>query len=324
MPGLPSWPGSRLPWPAPSCGCAGSPPRARVPCCCTGRPPLSRGGLERLLITRSDFSVYDFDDALQWDYGNDGGPARRLAPKAAKALAAVRCADRVVAGCPVLADWASGHHRDVRLIPSCVEPADYVRKTDYVLHDPPRLGWLGSAGNESYLLLIADALAEVHRRTGARLTLIGTTRRSLGGIERFIDRFAWSEALQRTVLADLDLGLMPLPDTPYSRGKCGYKLLQYGAAALPAVADPIGVNADILDRFGRPGPRNGDDWTEAILGLLGCSDEARARLGSRAHEVTCRQYSYQRWLPQWRSALELGTEPAGLGTGPSALGTVSS
>lgn len=285
--------------------------------------PLSRGGLERLLITRSEFAVYDFDDALQWDYGT-GGLARRLAPKAAKTLAAVRCADRVVAGCPVLADWASGHHRDVRLIPSCVEPADYVRKTDYELHDPPRLGWLGSAGNESYLLLIADALTEVHKRTGARLTLIGTTHRSLGGIERFIDRFAWSEALQRTALADLDLGLMPLPDTPYSRGKCGYKLLQYGAAALPAVADPIGVNARILDSFGLPGPRDGGEWTEAILGLLGCSAAARARLGDQTHQVTCRQYSYQRWLPQWRSALELGTEPAGSVTGPPALGTVPS
>ncbi|WP_370144556.1 sugar transferase [Streptacidiphilus sp. EB129] len=266
--------------------------------------PLSRGGLERRLMAAAGFAVYDFDDALQWDHG-DGGLARRWAPKAAKALAAVGAADRVVAGCPVLADWASGYHHDVRIIPSCVDPASYLRKTGYELHDPPRLGWLGSPGNECYLLLVADALAEVHARTGARLTLIGTTRRSLGPLERLIDRVAWSEAVQRTVLAELDLGLMPLPDTPYSRGKCGYKLLQYGAAGVPAVADPIGVNEEILDRFGAAAPREPGEWTEVLLGLLDCSSDRRARLGARAHDVTRRQYSFQAWLPAWRSALEL-------------------
>ncbi|MDH6108525.1 glycosyltransferase involved in cell wall biosynthesis [Kitasatospora sp. MAP12-15] len=267
--------------------------------------PLSRGGLERLLISRAEFAVYDFDDALQWDHGN-GSPLRRLAPKAPKALAAVQCADRVVAGCPVLADWAGEHHRDVRMIPSCVDPAGYLRKNSYALHDPPRLGWLGSPGNERYLLLIADALAEVHRRTGARLTLIGTTRRSLGALEGIVDRVDWSEARQGAALAELDVGLMPLPDTAYSRGKCGYKLLQYGAAGLPAVADPIGVNAEILARFGLPAPRGAGEWAEALLGLLGCSAATRERLGDRAHQVTCRQYSYQRWLPEWTASLELG------------------
>lgn len=202
-----------------------------------------------------------------------------------------------------------GHHRDVRVIPSCVEPADYVRKTCYVLHDPPRLGWVGSRDNEAYLLLIADVLSEVHARTGARLTLIGTTDRSLGGLEDFIDRVAWTEALQRTALAELDLGLMPLPDTPYGRGKCGYKLLQYGAVGLPAVADPIGVNEEILAGFGLPGPRNDGEWADAILALLDCSAADRARQGARAHEFTCSRYSYQAWLPQWKAALELGTAP---------------
>ncbi|MEY9964985.1 glycosyltransferase involved in cell wall biosynthesis [Streptacidiphilus sp. MAP12-16] len=273
--------------------------------------PLSRGGLERRLITRADFAVYDFDDALQWDYGS-GGLARRLAPKAAKALTAVGCADRVVAGCPVLAEWASGFHRDVRVIPSCVTPSAYLRKSQYALHDPPRLGWVGSRDNERCLLLIADALAQVHARTGARLTLIGTTRRSLGPIEDFIDRLAWSESVQRTVLADLDIGVMPVPDTPYSRGKCGYKLLQYGAVGLPAVASPIGVNAEILSRFGMPGPHGPGEWTDAILGLLDSSAATRERHGAQAHQVTCQEYSYQAWLTEWQSALELGTEQPGM------------
>ncbi|MEU0585338.1 glycosyltransferase [Streptomyces sp. NPDC006132] len=265
--------------------------------------PLSRGWWERRLLSSAEFAVYDFDDALQWDQG--GGLARRLAPKAAKVRAAVRHADRVIAGNDILGDWAAHHHRDVVVIPSCVEPEDYAPKTSYALHDPPRLGWIGSRDNEAYLLLVAGALEEIHRRSGARLTLVGTTRRSLGRLEAFVDRVAWSPHAERTALAGIDIGLMPLPATRYSLGKCGYKLLQYGVAGVPSVASPLGVNADILRRFRMPAARDDGEWTEAILGLLDGSDAVRERLGRGARAVVRRRYSYDAWLSRWTAALEL-------------------
>ena len=79
--------------------------------------PLSRGALKRRLLRSADFAVYDFDDALEWDWG-EGSLVRRLAPKPPKALTAMEHAGRVIAGSPVLADWASEHSRDVVLIPS--------------------------------------------------------------------------------------------------------------------------------------------------------------------------------------------------------------
>ncbi|WRZ94804.1 glycosyltransferase [Streptomyces sp. NBC_01007] len=267
--------------------------------------PLSRGWWERRLLTSAEFGVYDFDDALQWDRG-EGGLVRRLAPKAGKVRVAVRHADRVIAGNAVLADWASRHHRDVVVIPSCVALEDYVSKTSYALHDPPRLGWIGSDHNVACLRLIGEALTEVHRRTGARLTLVGTTTPSLGVLESFIDRIAWSPDSQRTALAAMDIGLMPLPATSYSLGKCGYKLLQYAAAGLPAVASPLGVNAGLLSEFGMPAAQTQDDWTTAILGLIGSSAATRERLGAGAREIAGQRYSYDAWLPGWAAALELG------------------
>ncbi|MDX3451818.1 glycosyltransferase [Streptomyces sp. ME02-8801-2C] len=266
--------------------------------------PISRGWWERRLLTCAEFAVYDFDDALQWDLGA-GGLARRLAPKADKARTAVRHADRVIAGNDVLADWAAQRHGDVVVIPSCVAPEDYIPKTSYALHDPPRLGWLGSPHNEAYLLLVAGALEEIHSRSGARLTLVGTTKRSLGRMEAFIDRVAWSPDSQGAALADIDIGLMPLPTTAYSLGKCGYKLLQYGAAGLPAVATPIGVNADILRQFQMPAARGDGEWTEVIQSLLDSSDAARERLGRTARAVVGRRYSFDAWRPRWMAALEL-------------------
>lgn len=264
--------------------------------------PLSRGGLERRLLTSADFAVYDFDDALQCDRGQ-GGTLRRLAPKVRKAHVAVAHANRVIAGSPVLAEWAAKHNSDVVLIPSCVAPEAYVAKSDYQLADPPRLGWIGSPDNERFLRLIAPALWEVNRRTEARVTVIGTSRRTLGELERLIDRVAWSELSQRERLAQLDLGLAPLPDDAYSRGKCGYKLLQYAAAGTPALGSPVGVNRDILAQFGTPAPADVAEWVDAIVDLLGRSASDRAALGARAHRVVQRRYSYDAWLPSWCQAV---------------------
>jgi glycosyltransferase involved in cell wall biosynthesis len=209
----------------------------------------------------------------------------------------------VIAGNEVLADWASRHNSDVVVIPSCVSPESYRQKSDYELSDPPRLGWIGSPNNERYLELVAPAIHEIHRRTGARLTLICTTRPSLGDLEDIIDRVQWSEATQHELLAAFDVGIFPLIDEPYSHGKCGYKLLQYGAAGVPAVASPIGVNGQILSQFGMPAATDNGEWVEAIFDLLSRSSDIRAALGRRARDETHARYSYQAWLPQWRRAV---------------------
>jgi glycosyltransferase involved in cell wall biosynthesis len=263
--------------------------------------PLSRGGLERRLLSRTQFTVYDFDDALQWDWG-EGGLYRRLAPKGPKAVIAVHHADRVIAGNPTLADWASEYNRDVVIIPSCVALEAYRRKVDYDLSDPPRLGWIGSADNEAYLQLVGPALIEIHRRTGARLTLISTTRQTLGELESIIDRVAWSETAQHALLAQLDVGIAPVPDEPYTRGKSGYKLLQYAAVGTPFIASPVGVNRTILEQTGMPAPENGDDWVDGILELLAQSRATRAARGERTREVAQRHYSYDAWLSRWEKA----------------------
>ena len=271
--------------------------------------PLSRGELEQRLLARPAFTAYDFDDALQWDTG-EGSLYRRFAPKSRKALIAVRHADRVIAGNDVLADWAADHNDDVVIVPSCVAPDAYRQKSDYELADPPRLGWIGSAGNEPYLLLAGEALREVHRRTGARLTLVGTRTPSLGDLEALIDRVPWSEAVQHSELARFDIGIAPVPDQLYERGKSGYKLLQYAAAATPFVASPVGVNRRILREHDMPAPENETDWVEAILELLGRPSSARADLGRQACEVTRTHYSYDAWLSRWREAVGLGSTPA--------------
>jgi hypothetical protein len=264
--------------------------------------PLSRGGLERRLLASSELGVYDFDDALQWD-GGAGGLARRLAPKAP---AAVRAARRVVAGNAVLAEWASQHNADVRVIPSCVAPESYRPKADYTLGDPPRLVWIGSPNNEAYLQQIAAPLVEVHRRLGARLTVIGTQRPRLGALEKLIDRIPWSERLQGDLLADFDRGLGPLSDEPYTR-QVRLSAVAIRCRGAANGGEPRRRHREILELAGMPAPIDDGEWFDAMVDLLHRSTADRAALGRSARRLVEQHYSYHAWLPAWKEAVGLAT-----------------
>ena len=265
--------------------------------------PLSRGGLERRLLRGAAFSVYDFDDALQWD--TSGSLLRRAFSKPATCAAAVANADRVIAGNEVLAGWAGTHARDVVVIPSCVEPAEYARKVRYDLHDPPRIVWMGSPSTERYLRPVTAPLLALHRACGARLSVVSGGSASLGPLEPMADRVPWTRDGYGAVLAGADIGVGPLADTPYARGKCAYKLLQYAAAGLPLVASPVGANQAALRLLGGIPAPDGGAWYDALAHLLGSTAAARERAGLAAREGVERHYSYQVWDPVWRAATGL-------------------
>jgi len=265
--------------------------------------PFSRGTVEAALLRRASMGILDLDDALHLDVRTDLGS--RLFPKPLKVERAVRSADVVLAGNAFLADWAASRAEDVRIIPTCVDVSRYRTKRSYELSDPPRLVWLGTRSGVAYLADVAPALREVNRLTGARLTLIGdATVRIPVGLEGMLDRVAWRPGLPEDALAEFDVGLMPLRDTRYERGKCAYKLLEYGAAGLPAVASPVGVNREIIETAGVPAPSAPSDWMDALLEILSVAEAERARRGQSLRQVVQERFDYDVWLPEWRRVLD--------------------
>lgn len=257
---------------------------------------VSRGRTEARLLGRAAPGVYDLDDGLPWDDGNLPGLGhwtKRPFPRALLARRAAAAADRVIAGNAVLADWAAGHCRDVRVVPTCVEPGDYAIRAHWELHGPPVLGWIGSPATEGYLVDIAPALAEVHRRTGARVALVSGPGPVPDVLQGFTDKSVWDAASERAI-ATWDVGLMPLRDGVYERAKCGYKLLQYAASGVPAVASPVGVNRDLIAGMDALGPATLDEWVDALLGLVG-EPAQRRRERARAGLAVAEQYSYAVW-----------------------------
>ncbi|SDS34597.1 glycosyltransferase family protein [Agrococcus carbonis] len=262
--------------------------------------PFSRGGVEARLLAAADHGVYDFDDAIQLPRHDLAG--RLFAPHR-QWRRAVEAADTVIAGNDWLAEAAARHASHVVVVPSCVEPDRYTRKTTYERAGAPRAIWLGSPSTEPYLRSIAQPLLTAHEATGMRLTVVSAGRASLGAIDAIVDRVDWHEATYAAELAAADFGIMPLTDEPWSLGKCAYKLLQYGASALPMVGSPVGANAQALARAGGFAPTSPQDWSEALVAMARLSPVEAERLGARARRAIDEHYSFAAWSTAWRSAV---------------------
>lgn len=265
-----------------------------------GATPFSSGGIESTILRRADHSAYDFDDALYVDESTRLGG---LWSKRETWARCVRAADVVIAGSDILADAASEYSDSVTMIPSCIEPDAYEVKTDYEITSAPRAVWIGSPTTEVFLHEIADALLTLHRSVGLRLTVISGGDAPLGELAPMVDRIPWSRATFATDLLRGDFGLMPLPDTPFTRGKCSYKLLQYAAAGLPLIGSPVGANRGVLDHLGGLAADTTDEWVDAAMSILNVSTEVRSDMGRAMREGVIDGFSYGRWEGHWRRAL---------------------
>jgi glycosyltransferase involved in cell wall biosynthesis len=98
-------------------------------------------------------------------------------------------------------------------------------------------------------------------------------------------------------LAEFDIGLMPMPDDEWARGKCGYKLLQYFAAGVPAVASPVGVSVEMVGTERGILASHEEEWVRALEDLA-TDPDARRQMGANGRALVDRDYSYDRWTPE--------------------------
>jgi glycosyltransferase involved in cell wall biosynthesis len=234
--------------------------------------------------------VTDFDDPWHLRYATHRNPLVRLVLEH-KLETVVTRAKAVTVGSSMLANWAkaSGASPVIELPVS----VDIDRYPILPLPDGSfTIGWIGTPMNEAYLALVAEPLRRLHAACGARVRLIGGSGHfSLPGVA--IDQVPWSEDTEAEELARCHVGIMPLRDGPWERGKCGYKLIQYMAAARPAVASPLGASTSILlpEETGLFA-NDTEGWTAALTALA--TDRERARkLGLAARQRAESKYSLQ-------------------------------
>jgi glycosyltransferase involved in cell wall biosynthesis len=260
--------------------------------------------VETLLLGRHIPMVVDYDDAAFHRYDRHDNPlVRSLFGKKIDAL--MRRAKTVVAGNQYLADRASSAGATkIEYLPSVADTDRYTIRQKTTGHF--RIGWIGSPVTAPFLGLIRDALDDAVRQTGARLVLVGAGDRDpLPGVEK--ELVPWSEDSQVAHIQSFDVGIMPLPDGPFERGKCGYKLIQYMACGLPVIASPVGANKHIVEH-GKTGflASNTAEWVEALVKLSRDAD-MRVSLGMAGRRKVEQEYSLQVTAPR---LLKILTEAA--------------
>lgn len=264
--------------------------------------PLGFPLFERALAASGVPYLFDFDDAI---YLPNASPANRflrgfkMGPRLASS---VRGAAVVVAGNEHLARWASALSSRVRVIPTTIDLARYAPRPDDDdgRPEPLCLGWTGSATTLAHLEPLAPVLAALQRSHGVRVRLVGDAAFRLPGVAT--EAVPWRAETEREDLLPIDIGLMPLPDDDWARGKCGLKALQYMALGIPAVLSPVGTNVAIA-AGGAARLAGGDAEWLAVLAELIESAAERCRQGEAGRARVVERYSVEANLPLYVAAI---------------------
>lgn len=210
--------------------------------------------------------VVDYDDAVFHRYDMHSSILVRglLGRKIDRVM---NHAETVIVGNEYLAQRArKAGARRVEYLPSVVNVSQYA-VIEPTANPVFRIGWIGSPVTARYLDLISDVIEKLRREIDVHLTLVGS-----GNVQAFSDVpreiLPWSEDIERRLSEKFDVGIMPLVDGPFERGKCGYKLIQYMASGLPVIASPVGVNQEIVEH-GVNGylAKSPTDWLVALQEL---------------------------------------------------------
>jgi glycosyltransferase involved in cell wall biosynthesis len=245
--------------------------------------------LERAVFTAGRPVIFDFDDAIHLLHTTGANRWLGWLKFPGKTAALCRMSDLVVAGNNHLAEFARRHNPRVEVVPSSVDTVRFVLTPRRPANDRVVLGWTGSSTSQTYLEAFAPILGEIVRRCGVEVRVHSDRRPDLPGVAHVWR--PWSPATEAAEVAAFDIGIMPLPDDPWTRGKCAMKALIYMAAGIPVVCSAVGTNREVV-RHGENGllATTADDWITAVSSLT--KDPAlRSRLGAAGRRTVEDGYS---------------------------------
>jgi len=239
----------------------------------------------KILRYYSKTILYDFDDAIMYSPmkpDSDRTSHFRLFRRTAK------MADVMIAGNEYLAEHARRYCSNVYIIPTGLDTEAFRKAGNKTAHNKVRLVWIGSRITLKYLSELQAVLEQVGK-TGSQAVLRIIADDFFDMDYMSVEKRKWSLDSQYSDLLECDIGLAPLPDNRFTRGKCGFKILQYFAAGLPVVASPVSVNGDFIHKS-RAGviAQTPQQWKDEILKMV--EDAAlRDRLGQNTRQFV-RQY----------------------------------
>ena len=250
--------------------------------------PFLPGWLERQLL-QIPF-IYDCDDAFFLKYRS--GRLRLLQPLlGAKADRLMAGAVDVTAGNSWLAAHARRFNSNATVLPSVVDTDQFCPAEPPPaerIGEPFTLGWIGSPSTAPYLQLLVEPLQQLARERPVRLLVVGGSAPAIAGVE--VIEQTWSLEQEVPLIQQFDVGVMPLPNTPWARGKCAYKLIQCMSCGIPVAASRVGANVEAVPPEGGFLADSPEQWLVAFR-CLAVDSELRQRMGRAARQWVQERYS---------------------------------
>ena len=248
-------------------------------------PPIFEWLISKVLKKKI---IFDFDDAIWMNDGHDSVISWWLKSRW-KIQKICQWSWKVSAGNEFLADYARRYCRQVEVIPTVVDTEVHKNSKFKIQNSKPIIGWTGSHSTLFYLDSIIPIIQELQKDYDFEFMVIANKNPELP-LKKF--RFTkWCKESEIDDLEQIDIGIMPLEDTEWAKGKCGFKLIQYGALEIPSVASPVGVNRQIIEH-GVNGflAETAMEWKESLRNLLE-DEHLRKKIGKAARTKIENDYS---------------------------------
>lgn len=235
--------------------------------------------------------VFDFDDAI-WHFDiSEANKKLGWLKNPGKTAKIISYADLVIAGNQYLADYARHHNNNVIVIPTTINTEEYKKINIPKNGNKITIGWSGSLTTVKHFDYAVPFLKTLKEKYGDKIEIKAIGDANYSNKELGVKSSAWTKKNEVHELSSFDIGIMPLPDDEWAKGKCGLKGLQYMALEIPTVMSPVGVNTEIISdgENGLLASAMGE-WVEKISKLIE-SEELRKKIGIEARKTVVEKYS---------------------------------
>ncbi len=235
--------------------------------------------------------IFDFDDAIWLTNISEANKKFSFLKNHSKISHIIKISDMVFAGNQYLAGYAANYNHNVRIIPTTIDTEEYKPTNGQRTDDRVCVGWSGSFTTIMHFEHAISFLTRVKAKHGDKvyIKVIGDT--SYRHAELGITGLAWNKQTEVDDLSEIDIGIMPLPDDEWAKGKCGLKGLQYMALGIATIMSPVGVNTEIInDGVNGYLATSDDEWVDKLDRLIESAD-LRKQIGDRGRDTVIEKYS---------------------------------
>lgn len=242
--------------------------------------------------------ILDFDDAIWLMDVSDANKNLKWLKRPSKTADILKISDMAIVGNSYLADYARQFNKNVRVVPTTLD-TDKIPVKNHKQGEKVCIGWTGSTTTLKHFELAIPFLIKLREKYPNKIKIKLISDAAYLSEEIDVSFCKWNRETETEDLSEIDIGIMPLPDDDWSRGKCGFKGLQYMSLGIPAVMSPVGVNTEII-HDGENGFLAGSEqeWVEKLSKLIE-SPDLRKNTGEKGRTTVEEKYSFNAWKDRY-------------------------